>query len=116
MDFLVAGSSVAPQEGPNLDMLMDIELPVTLRFGSTQMALREIAGLSAGSVIEFDRAVDDPVEVMVSGHVVARGEAVVVQGSYGVRVLEISSRRERLLTSSLAASQDRPGQAGEPIG
>ncbi len=116
LDFFVAESDTKAHEGSNLDMLMDIELPVTLRFGSAQMALRDIVGLSAGSVVEFDRAVDDPVEIMVSGRVVARGEAVVVQGAYGVRVLEISSRNERLLTSSLAASKDKPVLTGEQNG
>ena len=80
------------------------------------MALRDIAGLSAGSVIELDRGVDEPVEIMVNGHVVALGEAVMVQGSYGVRISEISSRRERLLTSSVAGIQGGAGRAGGQIG
>jgi flagellar motor switch protein FliN/FliY len=106
-------SGAAARGVSNLDMLMDIELPVTIRFGSTQMALRDIAGLNAGSVIEFDRGVDEPVDVMVNGHVVARGEAVVVQGAYGIRILDISSRRERLLTSSAATSRLRMATTGE---
>lgn len=109
-------TSGASPEGPNLDMLMDIELPITLRFGSTQMALKDIAGLNTGSVIEFDRKVDEPVEVMVNGHVVARGEAVVVRGSYAIRISEISSRQERLLTSSAIAAQDGDARrTGEQI-
>ena len=106
-----------PSQGEsNLDMLMDIELPITIRFGSTQMVLRDIAGLNTGSVIEFDQGVDEPVEVMVNGHVIARGEAVMVQGSYGVRISEISSKRDRFLTSSFAIGQDRLEQTGEQIG
>lgn len=99
MSFVVVQAEATSQAESNLEMLMDIELPITLRFGSTQMALRDIAGLSAGSIIEFDRGIDEPVDVMVNGHIVARGEAVVVQGSYGVRISEIASRRERLLTA-----------------
>ena len=79
-----------------LDVLLDIELPVTLRFGRTQMLLGEVMALGTGSVIEFDRAVTEPVEVLVNGRVVARGEAVMVQGNYGVRISEIASRGERL--------------------
>jgi flagellar motor switch protein FliN/FliY len=79
-----------------LDVLLDIELPVTLRFGRTQMLLGDVMALGTGSVIEFDRGVDQPVDVLVNGRVVARGEAVMVQGNYGVRVSEIVSRRERL--------------------
>jgi flagellar motor switch protein FliN len=114
--FVLAQTEFAQPEASNLDMLMDIELPITLRFGSTQMALRDIAGLSTGSVIEFDRGIDEPVDVMVNGHVVARGEAVVVQGSYGVRISEISSRRERLVTSSYTDLQQRSEKTGEYIG
>ena len=79
-----------------LDILLDIELPVTLRFGRRQMSLDDILRLDSGSVIEFDRALEDPVEVLVNSRVVARGEAVTVQGHYGVRILEIASPRERL--------------------
>jgi len=60
----------------------------------------------------LDRGVDDPVEVMVNGHVVARGEAVIVDGSYGVRISEISSRRERLLVSPFVPSEVQPEEAG----
>jgi flagellar motor switch protein FliN len=88
----------------NLELLKDIELQVTLRFGSAQMSLKELAGLSSGAVIELDRALADPVEVMVGGYVIARGEPIVVQGVYGIRISEIASRQERLMTTSLPAS------------
>jgi flagellar motor switch protein FliN len=78
-----------------LEVLLDIELPVTLRFGRTQMLLGDVAALGSGSVVEFDRAASDPVEVMVNGRVVARGEAVMVQGNYGVRLAEIMTRPMR---------------------
>lgn len=113
--LVVARTEPVLQDTSNLDMLMDIELPITLRFGSTRMALRDIAGLGSGSVIEFDRGVDEPVEVLVNGHVVARGDAVMVKGSYGVRISEISSRRERLLSSSVFAAKDSREPAGEQI-
>ena len=81
-----------------MDVLMDIELPVTVRLGSAQMTFGEVMGLSAGSLVEFERAPDDPVEVLVNGRLVARGEMVMVQGNYGVRITEISSKRKRLDT------------------
>jgi len=89
---------------PNLDLLKDIELQVTLRFGSAQMSLKDLAGLSSGAVIELDRSLADPVEVLVGGHVIAHGEPVVVQGVYGIRISEIASRQERLMTTSLPGS------------
>jgi flagellar motor switch protein FliN/FliY len=82
----------------SLDVLLDIELPVTVRVGSVQMTFGDVLGLNAGSLVEFDHAAEEPVEVLVNDRVLARGEIVMVQGSYGVRITEISSRRERLDT------------------
>jgi len=81
---------------PNLDVLLDIELPLAFRFGTTHMTLDQLAGLDTGSLIELDRTVDQPVEILVNGRVVARGEPVDVQGSFGIRILEIAGPRERL--------------------
>jgi flagellar motor switch protein FliN len=83
-----------------LDVLLDIELPVTVRFGSKQMTFGDIMTLGAGSLVEFDRAPQDPVEVVVNDRVVARGEIVMVQGNYAVRITGIASQRERLDTGS----------------
>ena len=85
---------------PTLDVLLDIELPVTLRFGGASLSLGEVMALASGSVIEFNRALDDPVEVLVNGRVVAHGQVVTVQGNYGIKIAEVASRRERLNTTS----------------
>jgi flagellar motor switch protein FliN len=73
----------------NLKLVMDVELNVLLRFGQRQMPLRDVLELGSGSVIELDRMVDDPVELYLDGKLIARGEAVVVDGNYGLRVTEI---------------------------
>lgn len=73
----------------NLQLVMDVELSVSLRFGQCQLPLREILDLASGSVIELDRDVDDPVELLLDGKVIARGEAVIVDGNYGLRITEI---------------------------
>jgi flagellar motor switch protein FliN/FliY len=73
----------------NLQLVMDVELNVSLRFGQCQLPLREVLDLASGSVIELDRDVDDPVELLLDGKVIARGEAVIVDGNYGLRVTEI---------------------------
>lgn len=80
----------------NLEVLKDIELPVMLRFGTTNMTLQDLTGLNTGSVIEFDGGLHDPVEVLVNGRVIARGEAVIVQDSYAVRISEIASPPDRI--------------------
>lgn len=79
-------SAVLPK---NLKLVMDVELNVTLRFGQRQMPLREVLDLASGSVVELDRMVDEPVELLLDGKLIARGEAVVVDGNYGLRVTEI---------------------------
>jgi flagellar motor switch protein FliN/FliY len=84
-------------DAANLRMVMDVELNVSLRFGQVQLPLREVLELNSGSVIELDRMVDDPVEMLLDGKVVARGEAVIVDGNYGLRVTEITQGMEHRL-------------------
>lgn len=73
----------------NLQLVMDVELNVTLRFGQRRLALREVLELTSGSVVELDRQVEEPVELLLEGKVIARGEAVVIDGNYGLRVTEV---------------------------
>ncbi|HME58310.1 MAG TPA: FliM/FliN family flagellar motor switch protein [Terracidiphilus sp.] len=82
-------SDASPVDGTNLSMVLDVELNVLLRFGQRQLSLKEILDLTCGSVIELDRRVDDPVELLLDGRVIARGEAAIVDGNYGLRVTEI---------------------------
>ena len=90
----VANTTVAPgvtnQEQVNLDLVMDVELNVTLRFGKRRLTLREVMELTSGSVVELDRELEEPVELLLNGMVIARGEAVVIDGNYGLRVTEVS--------------------------
>ncbi len=81
---------------PKLDVILDIDLPLVVRFGRTELPLRSLAGLGPGSVIDLGRAPDEPVEVLVSNQVVARGEVVVVSGNYGVRITDVISPAERV--------------------
>jgi len=63
---------------------------VMVRFGSTRMLLRDLLKLTAGSIIEFNRSGENPVEILVNKRVVARGSAIVVEGNYGVRIGEVA--------------------------
>ena len=82
-----------------LNLLMDVELPVSVSFGRTRVRMQEILKLITGSIIELDRSIAEPVEVIVNNCVVARGEVVVIEGNYGVRITEVMSRQERLQES-----------------
>jgi flagellar motor switch protein FliN len=73
------------------DMLMDVEVPVRVSFGRTQIRMKQLLALNAGSLVELDRALGDQVEVLVNRRVIARGEVVAVDGNYGVRILELIS-------------------------
>ena len=96
-----AGAQIA-----GLDLLLDLELPLTVRFGLTTMTLEQVLRLDTGSVVEFERALDEPVDLLVNNRLVARGEAVTVQGQYAIRILSIATRRDRLDSGSrLAAEQ-----------
>jgi flagellar motor switch protein FliN/FliY len=79
------------QSGVKLDLLMHADLAVTLRFGHRRMLLREILELNTGAVIELDRNVNDPVDLLLDGRIVARGEVVVLDGNFGLRVTELGS-------------------------
>jgi flagellar motor switch protein FliN len=77
------------ETGGNLDLVLDIELPLVVRFGRTAMSLKALADLGPGSIVDMGRSPDDPVELLVSDRVIARGEVVVVGGNYGVRVTDL---------------------------
>ena len=79
-----------------LEMILDVEVPITVRFGATQMLLDEVLKLGQGSQIRFDKMVDDPVELFVNKKLLATGEVVVVDGHYAIRITEIISRADRI--------------------
>src|SRR6516225_2204620 len=83
------------EENSNLSVLMDVQLPVAIRFGETEMILEEIVKLGVGSVIELNSGIDQPVELVVNNRTLARGEVVSVDGFYGVRITEITNAGER---------------------
>lgn len=81
-----------------MDLLLDVELPVSVSFGRAQLALKDLLKLTSGSIVELNRTISEPVEVIINNCVIARGEVVVVDGNYGIRIQEIVSRQERLRT------------------
>lgn len=88
-----------PNAGPRtLGLLMEVELPVSVSFGRAELPLKDVLKLTSGSIVELNRSVSEPVEVIVNNCVIARGEVVVVEGNYGVKIEEIISPQERLRT------------------
>ena len=87
-----------PEKSTTFDLLMEVELPVSVSFGRAQLPLRDVLKLNSGSIVELNRTISDPVEIIVNNCVIARGEVVVVDGNYGVRIQHVISREERLRT------------------
>jgi flagellar motor switch protein FliN len=86
-----AASLTAAQSENKLELLMEVELAMTLRFGARRLLLREVLDLCPGAVVELDRQLKDPVELLLDGRLVALGEVVVIDGNYGLRVTEVIS-------------------------
>ena len=90
--------SAGPLTSKTFDLLLDVELPVSISFGRAQVQLKDILKLTTGSIVELNRSIAEPVEVVVNNCVIARGEVVVVEGNFGVRIQQVISRQERLRT------------------
>ncbi len=86
----------APAAARPMEVLLDVELPVSVSFGRTQLPIKEVLKLTTGSIVELNRSLNEPVDVVVNNCVVARGEVVVIEGNYGVRIHQIVSRQDRL--------------------
>jgi len=84
--------------GHGIELLMDVALEVSVELGRSHMSIGEILGLRTGSVIELDKLAGEPVDVSVNGTLIARGEVVVVDEKFGVRITEVVSKARRLAT------------------
>ncbi len=89
-------ASGPPHEAGNLDLLLDIQLPVVVRMGQTEMQMGELLKLTPGSILELNRSADAPVELLVNGKLIAKGEVVVVDGNFAFRITEIDTRAARI--------------------
>ena len=86
-------TGVAPK---NIEFLLDIPMSVAVYVGSTKMAIRDLLQLAQGSVIELDKLAGEPMDVMVNNKLVARGEVVVVNEKFGIRLTDVVSAAERV--------------------
>lgn len=86
----LAANSEGPEQA-TLDLLMDVSLQLAVELGRSRMSVRQILDLQKGSVVELDRLAGDPVDVYVNNHLIGRGEVVVVDDKFGVRIHELLS-------------------------
>ncbi len=80
----------------NLDLIMDIDLEVKIRVGEKYMLIKDLLDLKDGSIIELDKSIEEPMDILVNGKVVARGVVVVVGGKFGIKITHIETREERI--------------------
>ena len=80
----------ATLENPsNLNLVLDVPVSLTIEFGGCQLPMREVLQLNIGSVVQLDKAADAPVELSINGKLIARGEVVVIEDRYGVKITEV---------------------------
>ena len=89
-----AAPAATQPDQPGLELLAEVELPVSVSFGKTRLPLKDLLKLTIGSTVELNRNVDDAVELLINNRVIARGEVVVIEGNYGIRIQELTRREE----------------------
>ncbi len=96
VEFAQLGGQDAGGKPQNIQLLLDVRLPVTVELGRSRLPVREILEFGPGSIVELDRAASEPVDLLVNGVLVAHGEVVVIEDHFGVRLTSLISPEERI--------------------
>lgn len=89
-------SSFTNDEMRNINLIMDVRLPIRVRIGSKKMLLKDVLSMDIGSVIELNQLANDPLEILIGDKPVALGEVVIIDGNFGIQITEIGTKKERL--------------------
>ncbi|MCR4941204.1 MAG: flagellar motor switch protein FliY [Campylobacter sp.] len=89
-------SSFSPDEMRNINLIMDVRLPIRVRIGSKRMLLKDVLTMDIGSVIELNQLANDPLEILIGDKVIAFGEVVIIDGNFGIQITQIGTKKERL--------------------
>lgn len=95
-EFGAASSVASHGDSPNLDVILDIPVVISMEVGNTQIPIRNLLQLNQGSVIELDRLAGEPLDVLVNGTLIAHGEVVMVNEKFGIRLTDVVSQQERI--------------------
>ncbi|GAA3914477.1 flagellar motor switch protein FliN [Litoribacillus peritrichatus] len=90
------GDMLADPNNPNLDVILDIPVTISMEVGNTEISIRNLLQLNQGSVIELDRLAGEPLDVLVNGQLIAHGEVVMVNEKFGIRLTDVVSPTERI--------------------
>ena len=94
--FDAGGINELNEDNPNLDVILDIPVTISMEVGATQIPIRNLLQLNQGSVIELDRLAGEPLDVLVNGRLIAHGEVVMVNEKFGIRLTDVVSQQERV--------------------
>lgn len=95
-DSIDSGAGANPDGKPELEVILDIPVSISMEVGSTSISIRNLLQLNQGSVIELDRLAGEPLDVLVNGTLIAHGEVVVVNEKFGIRMTDVISPSERI--------------------
>lgn len=95
-EFEQVGSGQSPEDNPDLDVILDIPVTISMEVGRTAITIRNLLQLNQGSVIELDRLAGEPLDILVNGTLIAHGEVVVVNEKFGIRMTDVISPSERI--------------------
>jgi flagellar motor switch protein FliN/FliY len=101
--FQELGGANPPAGHQSIELLLGVNLQVTVEIGRTRLPIRDVLALTPGSIVELDKLAGEKVDVLVNGHQIASGEVVVVDDNFGVRVTDVVSRQRRILSADGAA-------------
>jgi flagellar motor switch protein FliN len=90
------GRKLDDAEMKNIELILDVKLPVRVRIGKKKMLLKDVLSMDIGSVIELNQLANDPLDILVDDNVIAQGEVVIVDGNFGVQITSIGTKRDRL--------------------
>jgi flagellar motor switch protein FliN len=96
LDELDAGARTKRTGAPDMDVILDIPVRISMEVGNTEITIRNLLQLNQGSVIELDRLAGEPLDVLVNGTLIAHGEVVVVNEKFGIRMTDVISPSERI--------------------
>ncbi len=95
-DIVERSQTLSPDELKNIELLMDVKLPVRVRIGTKTVLLKDVLSMDIGSVVELDQLANEPLDIFVGEKKIAKGEVVIVDGNFGVQIVEIGSAKEIL--------------------
>jgi flagellar motor switch protein FliN/FliY len=101
--FEELGAAGASSGSQSIELLLGVNLQVTVEIGRTRLPIRDVLALTSGSIVELDKLAGEKVDVLVNGHQIASGEVVVVDENFGVRITDVVSRQRRILSADGAA-------------